>query len=230
MKNVSTPCVSGTEDLRFLIDQVLASSTLPLLYARQSYTHVNGFVALTVNETGETCRRIHWWQAAPVDRADIHSHPWSFRSTLLLGRLRLVHYREMPHTTPRSTRLCKYLCASADNQGGYRFDRAGFVNLEPVSDFLIAAGSSYSLERTEIHSVHPIEQSITDVNIERMLSESWLYARTDPSDFNNCYLSPEDYLLQISRLEENLWPTDCKAKGVASVSTESTRSATSTPN
>jgi hypothetical protein len=204
IEDTRTGCEHGDENLELLINRISASSTLPLQYAPKSYTHVNGFIALTVNEEDDACRRIHWWQNAPVARADIHSHPWTFRSALVLGRLRLIHYNETPHATPGSLTLYKYRCVSAYNQGGYRFERKKMVNLTPVSDFVITSGTSYSLETSEIHSVHPIEQSITDVRIERIRSQSWLYAQDDIFPYNNDYLSPESYLHYLNLIQEEL--------------------------
>jgi hypothetical protein len=189
---------SATERIR----TVLAQKDLLADYARMSYAHVNGFVALTIDSNGSTTRRLHWWPAQNSIDSQIHNHARSFTSSVLLGTLQLTHYCETGAESSTSITLQKYHCRSGDDQSGYHFLHQGPAYLNIASRFSITRFSIYSLQSSEIHSVRPLEETVTDVSRGRSIGESLIYARDVLEDFNNKYLTQLEF---IDRLESVLW-------------------------
>ena len=193
---------SHTSRTTELIRTILAQKALVAEFARMSYAHVNGFVALTIESTGSTTRRVHWWPAAtPID-SPIHSHPRSFTSSVLLGRLRLTHYHETDAENSMSIKLQKYHCCSGEDQSGYRFVHQGLAYLNIASQFSITRLSTYSLQPSEIHSVRPLEETLTEVSRGCSMGESVIYTSDVLEDFNNKYLTRLEF---TDKLESVLW-------------------------
>lgn len=171
-------------------------------YAPRSYMHTNGFIALTIDSINSQSRRLHWWKGENPIESQAHSHPWKFTSNVLLGTLRLTHYRENPVGTEGCMTLKKYRCTSGENQSGYRFAPRGDSCLKMVSQFSIPKLSNYFLTPSEIHSAYPLEETVTDVFIEMGDGESLIFTENAPIDFNNDYFTKEEF---TDKLEELLW-------------------------
>ena len=189
---------TATERIR----TILAQKELVAEFARLSYEHVNGFVALAIESNGSTTRRLHWWPAENTIDSPIHSHPRSFTSSVLLGRLQLTHYHETDAENSVAIKLQKYHCHSGEDQSGYRFLHQGLAYLSIAAQFSITRLSTYSLQSSEIHSVRPLEETLTEVSRGCSKGDSVIYTGAVLEDFNNKYLTQLEF---IDKLESVLW-------------------------
>lgn len=123
-----------------------------------SYVHPNGFYKIPLVEFDQFGPkiRLHIWipsLLAPKDiYSNIHTHHWGFESIVIIGQIRHITFSEKTGSS-----YVKYQLDRQPNHG-HTLHKHGVCDLSKLNEQQFTAGSSYSLNATDIHQLSPSSQ------------------------------------------------------------------------
>lgn len=136
----------------------------------RSYLHPNGFMKIpltdpTTDPDGMTLR-LHVWPArSPAHHPEAlrqpgrdgdrnpHNHRFDFASAVLLGRMRDVHYDEVPLPQANSPRHVRHEYGGTNTRGA--LTAGPLTTLQAAVVYERRTGDRYTLARDVVHTVHP---------------------------------------------------------------------------
>lgn len=127
--------------------------------ARKSYVHPNGFdkIVLASGDSGWKLRLNIWWPSDGWHTENIHNHRWNFASSVVVGRLETDFFA----FDDDGDEVNEYVYRPAAENGAYLMEHNGTRRIRKIFSGTIAAGSSYSLERSALHRVCHSRQDLT---------------------------------------------------------------------
>lgn len=135
--------------LQMILDTYISNPELTLEAAKRSYRHPNGFdrIELVKSPSELYSVRLHSWRDKVDGKIEnIHSHPWSFSSKIILGRLHFEQFVES------STGLEMFVSLYPRPSGEtYGFRPGGSTTLQSVLNGQFCAGTHYSAHSSYIH-------------------------------------------------------------------------------
>jgi hypothetical protein len=121
--------------------------------AQKSYTHENGFDALTLvmSDKPPYTLRLHiWWPDHRSLYAEhIHNHSWDFSSAILVGAYRFQTFE----VAVLGHELHRYRCGFPATGEGYKLEYLGRARVNCTFDGVMVAGGAYSLSHDTLHKV-----------------------------------------------------------------------------
>jgi hypothetical protein len=161
-------------DLRAIVDDLSAPGRLDAILrsildqptkleriAQNSYTHENGFDALTLlmSDKPPYTLRLHiWWPDHRSLHAEhIHNHSWDFSSAILVGayRFQIFEVATLGHE------LHHYRCGFPAIGQGYKMEYLGRARVNCTFNGVMVAGGAYSLSHDTLHRVAGVPGRLT---------------------------------------------------------------------
>lgn len=133
-----------------IISSLLNDKKQLTLVARKSYFHSNGFIKITLIESGLFGQkmRLHIWpQNIEHTGNNIHNHAWDYSSIVCVGELRMDTFQE---TVSSNSLYNKIKVGDISNMS---INDYGEVFLEKTNSTLLRKHNTYSLSNDKIHKV-----------------------------------------------------------------------------
>lgn len=160
-----------------LLQQLIKSPQQLAAVAQRSYFHGNGFLKVVLLDKDYKLR-LHVWHKGEVCEENIHSHRWSFASTVLVGTLRSEIWRNASTNHAQAQQLLEYCYHAATAQQAPVIEPLGNCLLEMESRVAVSAGESYFMPVDQMHCINnPGEQLVatlictspTEVSTNRLI-------------------------------------------------------------
>lgn len=143
-----------------MLQQLIGSPQQLAAVAQRSYFHGNGFLKVVLLDKGYKLR-LHVWHKGEVCEENIHSHRWSFASTVLIGTLHSEIWRNASPTNAHAKLLPEYRYHAATAQQLASIESLGQCLLEMESRVAVSAGKSYFMPVDHMHCINnPGEQLV----------------------------------------------------------------------
>ncbi len=180
--------IRADQDVKQLLRNIVQSPAVIQVMAGHSYSHNNGcdkFVLDSLAEFGIKLRLHVWWPTVrPESESNIHDHPWSFASSIIIGRLTT---RGFISTDAKRGFVAAHYPTLAVPSTARMVKLAGTAGLDCVSEVAYGAGAFYVLSRSELHSVVVTQRVTATLVLQGRHESEWTRVYAEDS---NKLLSP----------------------------------------
>jgi hypothetical protein len=146
--------INDNDILLKTIKYVLSNDELCLKNKKKSFFHNLGFIKLVLLNLNDNSQiRLHIWLQGIYNETP-HTHPWNFKSRVLIGSIVDNVYSEL---TTTHKPFSKQACISSFKKNGYKFKNLEYTDLKQISSNKYQINSIYSHNYSDIHLTTDIE-------------------------------------------------------------------------
>lgn len=164
LADVSRISFQATHDQMLAVGRVLATNIDQLLgdaatlrnIAEHSYRHDNGFLKIVFPVTDPVIAevRLHAWQQAGTDDANIHNHSADFVSMILCGGLVERHFAAPDAGSTDASAYQHFACGTRSLGQSYTMRELGQARLTCTLTEQLPTGTIHALRHDVLHRIH----------------------------------------------------------------------------